>query len=200
MAMMNKADIKKRLKDNTPAFIIWLCVAAALAAADQLTKYFASTLLQGNPKKGFIPYIFNLVYVENKGAAWGMFADARWVFIVVSTVAIIAVIAVLLFFSREHILFCLSLSMILAGGVGNMIDRVANGFVVDFLQFAFWEDFPVFNGADSFVTVGAVLLIVYVVFFDKKLFRDDKNSPKIAVEGATEDGSKETDTDERRDK
>lgn len=165
---------KKDLKDRSPLFCLWAALAVLGVIVDQLTKYFAVSGLKGQGEKAFIPYIFDLVYVENRGAAWGMFADKRWVFMSVSTVAIILMTAVLFFYAREHKMFCISLAAVISGGVGNMIDRVANGYVVDFLRFEFYPDFPVFNVADIFVTVGCVSLAVYMIFIDKTIFREKK--------------------------
>ena len=82
--------------------------------------------------------------------------------------------AVLLYMARAKKMLVVSLTLILAGGIGNMIDRIANGYVVDFIQFAFWQSFPVFNVADSYVTIGGIMLLVYYIFIDKTLFADKK--------------------------
>ena len=121
-----------------------------------------------------IPYLFNFVYVENKGAAWGMLADKRFIFIIISAVAIVLILAVLLYMARAKKMLVVSLVLILAGGVGNMIDRTGNGFVVDFIQFAFWQSFPVFNVADSYVTIGGFMLLIYYIFIDKSVFSGKK--------------------------
>ncbi len=131
---------------------------------DQISKYFANVYLNGNATFHIIPNVLSFQYHENKGAAWGMLADHRWVFMVISTVAIIAIIAFLIFTRKEkqsH-LFRLSLSFFVGGGIGNMIDRIFLGYVIDFLQFEF-IDFPIFNVADSFITVGAFLMILTLI-------------------------------------
>ena len=140
----------------------------------EITKTLAVKDLQTEPKENFIPYLFNLVYTENKGAAWGMLADQRWIFITVSTAAVVLIAFALLLWAKEKPLFCISLALILAGGVGNMIDRTGNGFVVDFIQFAFWQSFPVFNVADSYVTIGGFMLLIYYIFIDKSVFSGKK--------------------------
>ena len=171
--------MKQRIKENAPDYVLWMLVSAALVALDQITKTLAVKDLQTEPKENFIPYLFNLVYPENKGAAWGMLADQRWIFITVSTAAVVLIAFALLLWAKEKPLFCISLALILAGGVGNMIDRVSLGYVVDFIQFAFFTSFPIFNGADSFVTVGGVMMICYILFTkDNVFFRNDKNKKK----------------------
>lgn len=163
---------KKEITGRLPLFSLWVVFAAFGVFLDQITKNMAVSDLKGQGAKQFIPYIFDLIYVENRGAAWGMFADHRWVFMSVSTVAVILMTAVLFFYAKEHKMFCISLAAVISGGIGNMIDRVANGYVVDFLRFAFYPDFPVFNIADIFVTVGCISLAVYMIFIDKTIFRE----------------------------
>ena len=104
-----------------------------------------------------IPGVFHLTYVENKGAAFGMLADHRWVFIVISTVAIIALVAYLFIKKPHDKLLCISLALIAGGGIGNMIDRIFRGFVVDMIDVACIR-FYVFNVADSAVCIGCGLL------------------------------------------
>jgi signal peptidase II len=100
--------------------------------------------------------------LENTGAAFGSFTNHRWVFMIFSTVAIIGVTIYLLCLAENNKLLRVSLALIIGGGVGNMIDRVALGYVIDFLDFhAIWQ--YIFNIADSCVCVGAGLMVVYSV-------------------------------------
>ena len=171
--------MKIDFKQNAPRFALWALIAAALVALDQITKAVAVKNRPEHPRENFIPYLFNLVYTENRGAAWGMLADHRWIFITVSTVAVVLIAFALFVWAKEKPVFCVSLTLILAGGVGNMIDRIALGYVVDFIQFAFFTSFPIFNGADSFVTVGGVMMICYILFTkDNVFFRNDKKKKK----------------------
>ena len=105
-----------------------------------------------------------------------MMKGFRWIFIVLSTVAIIA-IGIYLVKCRKKVppLLGISLAMIVGGGIGNQIDRIANGFVVDFLEFQFM-DFAVFNIADCFVTVGAFLVLIDILFVNRNLFSDSRDS------------------------
>lgn len=121
----------------------------------------------------FIPKIMEFRYILNTGAAWGMFSENRWVFLIISGVALVILPIILYKYRNLPFLFGFSLSLIISGAAGNMIDRVFSGAVVDFLNFLF-VDFPVFNFADICVTVGAALMFVYLIFFDKEIFSDSK--------------------------
>ncbi len=131
---------------------------------DQASKYLANLYLNGNPSFLVIPNILSFQYHENKGAAWGILADHRWVFMLISTIAIVAIIIFLFYTKNENqpFLFRLSLAFFVGGGIGNMIDRIFLGYVIDFLQFEF-IDFPIFNIADSFITIGAVIMIISLI-------------------------------------
>lgn len=142
---------------------ILLCIAIILGGIflDQLTKLLAVTYLMPKDSVCLIPGVVNLTYVENPGAAFGMLKDHRWVFMVISTVAIVAM-GVYLFAKRleKNPLADIALSMIISGGIGNMLDRLYLGYVIDFIDVSPLFSFAVFNGADSFVCVGAGLLVL----------------------------------------
>ncbi|MCU0804497.1 MAG: signal peptidase II [Burkholderiales bacterium] len=145
------------------ALVPWLALAAAIAIADQFTKWLLARTIQPGeilPVTGF----FNLVHVFNKGAAFSFLATAggwqRAFFIAVTLAAVVLIVYLL----RRHggdRLFCLGLTLILGGALGNLWDRAVLGHVVDFLDFhaSGWH-WPAFNVADSAITVGAGLLIV----------------------------------------
>lgn len=129
--------------------------------ADYFTKLIAVNRLKGEDPVPLIRGILRFSYVENPGAAWGMLSEHRWVFMVFSALAIV-VIAVYLIRRDPPILLCVSLSLILSGGIGNMIDRTFRGVVVDFIEFYLFS-FPVFNVADCLVVIGSGLLIVWLI-------------------------------------
>lgn len=141
---------------------------------DQLTKYLISTNFDVGQSKEIIKGLINFTYIRNEGAAWGIFSNSRWVFIVITAIMIIVLPFILYKYRKLHFMFGFSLSLIISGAIGNMIDRVFAGSVVDFIEFAFF-DFPIFNFADCCVTIGAVMMFIYLVFIDKTLFRSDKN-------------------------
>lgn len=143
--------------------ILLLSIIVGAVCLDQLTKWMAVIWLEGGPSVTFLKGVLDFTFVQNKGAAMGMLAGHRWVFMVVSSVAIVG-LSVYLFRHRKDSLWVqVPLAMIIGGGIGNMIDRVALGYVIDFLDFSN-IGFPwVFNVADSFVTVGAITLMGYLV-------------------------------------
>ncbi|EET61565.1 signal peptidase II [Marvinbryantia formatexigens DSM 14469] len=136
-------------------------LSAALLAADQLTKYLAVRYLKGAEDIILIPGVFQLSYLENTGAAWGMFGGMQWVFLLL-TALIIAGVCYLWHkvpFERKYRAFRILSAIFLAGAVGNAIDRLFRGYVVDFFYFSL-INFPVFNVADCYVTVSLVLLLI----------------------------------------
>jgi signal peptidase II len=140
----------------------WYAVALLVVLLDQLTKYGVSASLRYGESRAYSAF-FNLVLTHNRGAAFSFLASAagwqRGFFIAVALIAIL-VIGVLLARHTRDKLFCWSLALILGGAMGNVIDRIALGYVVDFLDFHFsgWH-WPAFNLADSAISVGAVLLV-----------------------------------------
>lgn len=147
--------------------LFWILITVGVVILDQFTKWLAVEYLIPIGTVPIIKDALHLTYVENPGAAFGMMQNSRWIFLLVSTVAIIAIIIYLIKFAPKNKLALLSLAFILGGGIGNMIDRVALGYVVDFIDFRL-INFAVFNVADSFVCVGAALLIIYVLFIEGK--------------------------------
>ena len=139
--------------------LIYTIIAALIIAADQVSKIFLAQALENGRHINVIPKILSLVYVENRGAAFGMLADSRWLFMVVSVVAILVFVAYLYLGHAESTLSAVALAMMTSGGIGNMIDRIFRGYVIDFIDFRL-INFAVFNGADSLVCVGAGLLIL----------------------------------------
>ncbi len=140
----------------------WLLLAGVVVILDQITKYVAVAALAGQPPVEVTPF-FNLLLVYNRGAAFsflaGMGGWQRELFIGIGAVASVWIVFLLRRYPQQS-LFCLALSLVLGGAIGNVIDRVTVGAVVDFLDFhAFGWHWPAFNVADSAITCGAVLLI-----------------------------------------
>lgn len=156
--------------------IIVLCIAA-----DQLTKICAAANLKEISTLPIIENIFHFTYVENRGAAFGMLADHRWVFMILSVVGIAAIFIYLTVTKPKSWWMRLALCFIVGGGVGNMIDRIARGYVIDFIDCRF-INFYVFNVADSFVCVGCAMFIIAVIIDEvrerklKKSAGEDKNA------------------------
>ena len=149
-------------------YIIVLATIGGLVGLDQLTKWLTTVYLQTEPVV-IIPGFFELTYVENTGAAFGMLQGARWIFVAITAALMATLLAVVLFSKlKASKVFCATMILIISGGIGNLIDRIVSGFVVDMIHvFAapIGFDFPVFNVADCFVVVGSILLLIYFFFF-----------------------------------
>jgi len=157
-------------KNLSPSLLLWLGIALVILLADQLTKLLiVDSFALGDSQT--VTTFFNLVRVHNSGAAFSMLSTAsgwqRWFFTAIGVVATLFILWLL----RSHPtqkLFCFALALVLGGAVGNVIDRIAYGHVVDFLDFHwdalspvfFQGHFPAFNVADSAISVGAVCLIL----------------------------------------
>lgn len=147
-------------------------IAIIAVIADQVTKHIVNVNL---PNEGdsvpFIPGFMSFTRYHNTGAAWSVMDGGGWERVILLTVSFISmglILFLLIKYYNRHKLFTVSLAMVLGGAVGNMIDRIRLEYVIDFLHTEF-IDFPTFNVADSFITVGAVLLAVYVIFFESKV-------------------------------
>lgn len=146
--------------------VIVLLSAAGIVAVDQILKAVMLAWLAPIGHYEVIPGFFSLVYVENRGAAFGILQNQQWLFALL-TVAVCAAIAVALFRYRHHDGFSwAACALILGGGIGNVIDRLVRQFVVDYLSFSIFP--PVFNFADICVVAGAVCFLVHVLRRDRK--------------------------------
>ncbi|MCL2377839.1 MAG: signal peptidase II [Defluviitaleaceae bacterium] len=150
--------------------IYGLC-AAILVTLDQLVKLWAIANLQGQPERPLIQGFLHLTYLENTGAAFGLLAGFSGAQLVLSVFKLIFMGLAIAYFAllppeTRFNFVRIPIVMIFAGGVGNLIDRVRFGFVVDMLAFRF-IDFPIFNIADIYVTVGAFLFVFIVLFIVK---------------------------------
>lgn len=158
--------------------LLWTLIIIALVYLDQMSKYLAVIFLKGEESFPLWQDVLHFTYVENRGAAFGMLKDHRWVFMIISTVAIIGIIVYLSLHYKDGKLQALSLSMLIAGGIGNMIDRIVLGYVIDFIDFTL-IDFAVFNIADSCVCVGVALLMLCLIIETIKSYKEEK-SAKLA--------------------
>ena len=188
--------IKKKPKD----YILYSAIILVGIFLDQLTKFLVTRYMAMYQSIPLIKGFLHLTYTTNDGAAFGMMDGQRWVFIVVSTLAIIAFLAYLYLGHAENLLYEISLSMVISGGIGNMIDRLGFGFyvnpktglgeVVDFIDFCgIWD--AIFNGADSFVCVGAGLLVLALVIDLKKEYALEKAKKAAAVSDAASEADEE---------
>ena len=145
--------------------MIYILIIIAGIVLDRITKIYAVKHFINNPRSGSL---INLTYLENRGAAFGILQDKRILFVILT----IAIVLYLLYYfitnlKSNPLVLNIAFSLIISGALGNFYDRLFQGYVVDFIEFAF-VDFPVFNIADIFVTVGCGLLIIYILFHGEK--------------------------------
>ena len=139
---------------------------------DQLTKILVLKLMDLHDSITIIPGMLNITYIQNRGAAFGMLSDHRWVFMVISTLTLIGMGIYLFGFCKERMLMQVGLAMIIGGGIGNMIDRTVYSYVVDMIDFCLFDFWMwIFNVADAFVCVGAGI-VIYSLILD--IIRDSK--------------------------
>lgn len=144
--------------------MLYTIIALVLLVADQVVKYLVRTGIELGQSIPFIPHVLDLTYVQNTGAAFSMLREHTWVLILISAIIVVVVAA---FVRRGFFQGWLGLTaamLVMCGGVGNLIDRVVLGYVTDMFQTTFMN-FAVFNLADCCITVGVVLLFIYVLFF-----------------------------------
>lgn len=152
-------------RKNTVFYILWILFVAAIIALDQWTKYLTVQTLPLHGSKESILGIFHITHARNTGGAWGILAGQTWLFVLVM-VAFLGLIGVMLWrkwLTKKFEWVCIA--AIVGGGLGNMIDRLLHGAVTDMIAVDF-IDFPVFNVADCFITVGCIALLIYVLIFD----------------------------------
>ncbi len=165
--------------------MLWLALIIATIFIDQITKWLATIFLRGVDTVPVIKDVLHLTYLENTGAAFGMLKNHRWVFLVLTTVTIIGLSVYLFKFAENNKILKTSISFIVGGGVGNMIDRLLAGYVVDFIDFRL-IDFAIFNIADSFVCVGAALMVLYIFITPDKSKDKSKKEEAVSTENTEE--------------
>ncbi len=154
-------------------YIFMAVMAVCILAADQITKLLVVANIPLHQTVPFIPGVLSLTYVQNDGAAFSMLEGQHWLFALVF--AVFAAFIIWEFPKKRLPLktferFCIV--AVFAGGLGNMIDRLRLGYVVDMLQTEFM-DFPVFNVADCFITCGCIALMAHLVFFNREFWKDE---------------------------
>ncbi len=193
------------VKGDFMLLFIYALIIVFGVAIDQITKYTVAYYLPIDASADVPVWdgVFSLRCISNDGAAFGMLDDKRWIFMSVSTVVIVGM---LIFLCMKHKMISkplgIALALIVSGGVGNMIDRVLLGYVIDFIYFV-PIDFPCFNVADSLVCVGAGLMFISVLFFEDMDEKKDK-APQIPqttpleemTDGALEVRDKDISSDE----
>ena len=177
-----------------------------ILALDLVTKYVFDGMFEVNEGVTAIPYLFNIVIVHNMGAAWGIFSGNQVGLIILSLAILIIFIWYFVKEKRKTWLLSIAIAFLVAGCVGNLFDRIVFGYVRDFIQFAFWQSFPVFNFADVFLTFGVILFIIDLIISLCKKPKSEKvqdsATGKIIIEenvDKKEDNKKQNDTENEQD-
>lgn len=183
--------MKKSLINKIIVLSVLIVVVLAL---DLVTKYvFDGMYAEGT---GVSLGIFNLIIVHNHGAAWGIFSGNQVGLVILSLVFLAIFIWFYVKDKKKSWLLTVTFAFLCAGCIGNLYDRLVFGYVRDFIQFAFWQSFPVFNFADVFLTVGVVMFVIYLLIYS---FKKEKTPAvvdsigKIVVEEAEKKGETEKD-------
>ena len=150
------------------SFVVCLIISAVVFAFDQISKLWVLQTIKPISTMKIIPGLLSFTYVENTGAAFGIFEGQKWLLIVIVFGVIIAALWALYSNKISGKLERVCFSFIIAGGLGNVADRIRYGFVVDFLDINELFSYPMFNVADCFVVVGAILLVIVTLFEDSK--------------------------------
>ena len=156
-------------------YFIMAAVAAAVVGLDQWTKWLTVQNVPLYAEGKSILGVFSITHIENNGGAWGMLGGQMWLFLLVMVVflALLVIAVWKKWLTKKFELLCLA--AIAGGGIGNMIDRLRFGRVTDMIKLDFVE-FPVFNVADCFITTGCVLLLIYILFFDRQKKKTDNEA------------------------
>ena len=178
-------NISENNKRGAAGVVGDILIMMCLIVFDQFTKNLAVLKLKGNKSFVLIKGVFELEYLENKGAAFGIMQNMKYFFLVVAALMVIFVIYSLIKLPKggKFILMEICLLLIGSGAVGNMIDRIMNDYVVDFFYFSL-INFPIFNVADIYVTVACAVLIISILFVYKE---DDLSFFKIRNKSVSED-------------
>jgi len=155
-------------KNSLKFYLIFAILIILSVVIDQITKVITT-----NKSIKIIGDFLQIYYTENTGVAFSFLSGKSWIFIPVSIISVIILIVLFILKKQKSMLFTISLSLIVGGAVGNVIDRVVLGYVRDFIYFNFFP--AIFNFADSCVTIGTILLLVYLVFFFGKEVKNEKN-------------------------
>ena len=176
--------------------MIWLTVFGILAMVvlDQLSKWAAVVYLQPLGSVPFIPGVLRLTYAHNTGAAFSMLAGEQTLLIGITAAAMLVMLGILLRGKASNAFEHWGLAMIVGGGIGNLIDRVLNGYVVDYFDVVFMK-FAIFNVADCFVVVGCICLFVGVLFSEVFAARRAKKATKMTEIAAVPEAKENPDAE-----
>ena len=141
-----------------------------LVGIDQFTKLLVINTIKDVDTVPLIQDVFHLTYWENRGAAFGILQNQRVFFIILTVAVVLGVCLFMIIKKPKSLVLNVSLTLLIGGAIGNFLDRLIKGYVVDFLDFRL-IDFPIFNAADCFVVIGAVMLAIYLIFLEDKILK-----------------------------
>ena len=150
-------------------YLFSFLVSAGLFAFDQWSKNWVSTHMSLGETAPLLGNLLELNCVHNYGVAWSLFSGMRWALVFVTACIVVAVTAALVLRLIRHPVGVFAAFLILSGGLGNLVDRVFRGYVVDMIHFLFWPSYPTFNVADMCVVTGCVIWILYAVFVQEPM-------------------------------
>lgn len=195
----DKTNTQQKERFQIRIFIFPIIMIAVLTAFDQLTKYIIAGIYKLYESKNIIPHVLSFTYIRNTGVAWGMFKGKRIIFLLLTVITLLFCVYIYsnIADNKKYRLLRISLIVLISGALGNMIDRIKLGYVIDFFDVDFM-DFPVFNVADIYVVVSMIALFLLLIFkYDNDEFEEilgvhskDKNrEDKVEINGTnTTDG------------
>lgn len=162
-------------KKNIIKLCVMLSIVAVLLVVDLVTKYVFDAVLADGETLKVVPFLFNFKLVHNFGAAWGIMAGKQ-VFLIGLSIVFLAIF-VFYYIKEPNKTWLLNVTFgfLFAGCLGNLYDRIVFGYVRDFIQFDFWQSFPIFNFADVALCLGVVLFVIYLIIYFVKTNKDTKN-------------------------
>lgn len=163
------------------SYILAFVCGLAVIGIDRLTKYYIASTFALGEGCDFIKGFIDICYIHNRGAAWGIFSGKTWFLVALTSVVMIVCIFLLIKTFKDNKLMLWAITLVLSGGIGNLIDRVFfGGNVIDFLHFEFWPTFPIFNVADCAIVIGAGLMMLG---FLMDMAKDTKNKKETDTNG-----------------
>lgn len=180
-------------------FIVMSVLIVVILVLDLVTKYIIDGMYEEGTGVSAIPGLFNIISVHNYGAAWGIFEGSQVMLIIMSLIFLGIFIWYFIVEKKKSWLFIVTFAFLFAGCLGNLYDRIVFGYVRDFIQFAFWQSFPIFNFADTFLTIGVIMFIIYLLIpLFKKQGKNkvmEAETGTIVVEEVDKKDKKEKDTE-----
>ena len=153
---------------------IALAIGIVLAVIDQVIKYLVVANIDENQVVPVITNVLNFTHIHNEGVAFGMFDGMRWIFVALTLVLLVAIIGIMFKKRPNGKMFYVSVALIVGGRIGNLIDRVFFGYVIDYISLSFFP--PICNFADYCITFGTALLMIYILFFSDYFKKEEENA------------------------